>query len=104
MADFVDAIPADEITPETAAVVEVDGREIAIVHTGGQFYAMQNDCTHAAFPIGEGDLVGEGVIECPGHGSQFNVTTGDVLQGPALEALETYEVEVVDGMVRVAIE
>ena len=104
MADFVDAIPADEITPETAAVVEVDGREIAIVHTGGQFYALQNDCTHAAFPIGEGDLVGEGVIECPGHGSQFNVTTGDVLQGPALEALETYEVEVVDGMVRVAIE
>ena len=104
MSDFVDAIPADEITPETAAVVEVAGVELAIVNTGGQFYALQNECTHANFPIGEGDLVGEGVIECPGHASQFNVVTGEVLQAPATEPLETYEVEVVDGMVRVALE
>ncbi|MFN2614971.1 MAG: Rieske (2Fe-2S) protein [Actinomycetota bacterium] len=92
------------MVPETAAVIEFDGREIAIVHTGGQFYALQNECTHANFPLGEGDLVGEGVLECPGHGSQFNLTTGEVLQGPATEPVETYEVEVVDGMVRVAIE
>lgn len=104
MPDFVDAIPADEIVPETAAVVEVDGREICIVHTGGQFYAMQNECTHAAFPMGEGDVVGEGVLECPGHGSTFNVASGDVLGGPAEDPLETFEVEVVDGVVRVAVE
>ena len=104
MAEYVNAIPADEIAPETAAVVEVEGREVAVVNTGGRFYALQNECTHANFPIGEGDLVGEGVIECPGHASHFNVLTGEVIQGPATEPLETYDVEVVDGMVRVALE
>jgi 3-phenylpropionate/trans-cinnamate dioxygenase ferredoxin subunit len=104
MADFVDAVPAEEVPDETASVVEVNGKEIALVNTGGTFYALQNECTHAAYPVGEGDLVAENVIECPGHGSQFNVQTGDVVSGPADEPLETYEVEVVDGMVRVAVE
>lgn len=104
MADFVDAIKAEEVDPETACVVEIDGREICIVNTAGAFFAMQNDCTHAGFPIGEGDVIGEGIVECPGHASAFNVVTGEAVTGPATEPLETYDVEVVDGMVRVALE
>jgi nitrite reductase/ring-hydroxylating ferredoxin subunit len=102
--DFVDAIAADEVDPETACVVDVGGVEIAIVHTGGEFYAIQNMCPHAGSPLGEGDVVGEGVIECPGHSSTFNVVTGEPLNGPATEPLETYDLEVVDGMIRVALE
>ncbi|HVL33041.1 MAG TPA: Rieske 2Fe-2S domain-containing protein [Actinomycetota bacterium] len=104
MGEFYDAVPVDEVDPETACVVEVNGREIALVHTGGEFYALQNECTHGGMPIGEGDLVGERVIECPGHSAHFNVATGDVMTGPADEALETYDVQIVDGMVRVAVE
>jgi 3-phenylpropionate/trans-cinnamate dioxygenase ferredoxin subunit len=104
MADFFDAVKADDVPIETASVVEVNGKEVALIHTGGEFYALANECTHANYPIGEGDLVGENIIECPGHGSTFNVLTGDVLSGPADEPLETYEVQVVDGMVRVAVE
>lgn len=104
MFEFVDAIKADEVEPETACVVEIDDREIAIVHTGGKYYALQNECTHRRQAIGEGDVVGEGVIECPGHGATFNVLTGEAIEGPATDPLETFDVEVVDGMVRVAIE
>ncbi len=104
MADFYDAVPLDELPEETAAVIEVNGKEVALVRTGGTFYALQNDCTHAGQPIGEGDVVSDGVIECPGHAANFNVVTGEVVSGPADEPLEIYEVEVVDGMVRVAIE
>jgi len=104
MAEFFDAVPADDVPGETASVVEVNGKAVALVHTGGVFYALANECTHANYSIGEGDLVGENVIECPGHGSTFNVQTGDVISGPADEPLETYEVKVVDGMVRVAVE
>jgi 3-phenylpropionate/trans-cinnamate dioxygenase ferredoxin subunit len=104
MAEFYDAVPADDVPDESAAVLEVNGKEIALVRTGGQFYALQNECTHANYPIGEGDLVGENVIECPGHGSTFNIVTGEVISGPADEPLESYEVQVVDGMVRVAVE
>lgn len=104
MAEFYDAVPVDEVPHETAAVIEVNGQEIALIHTGGEFYALQNDCTHAGYPIGEGDVVADGVIECPGHAANFNVVTGDVISGPAPDALETYEVQIVDGMVRVAVE
>jgi nitrite reductase/ring-hydroxylating ferredoxin subunit len=104
MAEFVDAVPADEVPEDSAVVVEVDGKEVAIVRTGGDFYALQNDCTHAGNPIGEGDIVSEGIIECPGHAATFKVATGDVVSGPADEPLETYEVQVVDGMVKVALE
>jgi 3-phenylpropionate/trans-cinnamate dioxygenase ferredoxin subunit len=104
MADFVKAVDVDEIPEGGAAVVEVDGREVAIVHTGGRFFALQNDCTHAGHPIGEGDVISEGVIECPGHGANFNVETGEVISGPADEPLETYDVQVVDGAVQVALE
>jgi len=102
MPEFYDAVPVDEIDEGAAAVVEVNGQEIAIVQTGGKFYALQNECTHAGSPIGEGDVVDDGAIECPGHGSTFSVATGDPLSGPADGPLEIYEVEVVDGMVRVA--
>ena len=104
MTDFVDAIPADEVPDESANVIEVNGREIALIRTGGQFFALQNECTHADYPMGEGDLVGENILECPGHASTFNVVTGEVVSGPADEPLETFDVEVVDGMVRVAVE
>lgn len=102
MAEFVDAVSEDEVPDDTAVVVEVNGKEVAIVRTGGDFYALQNDCTHAGSPIGEGDIVSDGIIECPGHGATFKVASGEVVSGPADEDLETYEVQVVDGMVRVA--
>lgn len=104
MSDFYDAIPVDEMDPETAATVEVNGREVCIVYTNGEFYALQNDCTHAGFPMGEGDLTSEGLLECPGHASMFNIETGEPTGGPATEPLETYDVQVVDGVVRVAID
>lgn len=104
MGEFYDAIPLEELLPETTAVVEVNGKEVALVHTGGEVYALQNDCTHAGYPMGEGDVVSDGVLECPGHGSTFNVATGEAINGPATEPLETYDVEVVNGMVRVAVE
>lgn len=104
MAEFVKALPADELGEGQAAVVTVNGVEVALVHTGGKFYALQNECTHAGQSIGEGDVVSEGVVECPGHAANFNVETGEPISGPAAEPLDTYEVEVVDGMVRVALE
>lgn len=104
MAEFVDAVAEDEVPEDTAVVCEVDGKEVAIVRTGGDFYALQNDCPHAGSPIGEGDIVADGIIECPGHGATFKVASGEVVSGPADEDLETYEVQVVDGMVRVALD
>ena len=67
----------------------------AVFNVGGRLYATQNECTHRQGPLSEGELEGS-TVTCPWHGSQFDVTTGAVLQGPATEPLKTYTV-VVEG-------
>lgn len=104
MAEFIDAVSDDDLLDESALVIEVKGREIALVRSGGEVYALQNECSHAGQALGDGELIEEGVLECPGHGATFNVATGEVIGGPATEPVETFDVEVVDGMIRVAIE
>ena len=68
---------------------------MAVYNADGALYATQGACTHRGGPLSEGDLAGH-VVTCPLHGSQFDVTTGQVLQGPATEPLTCYRV-IVDG-------
>lgn len=104
MPEWVEVAKAEDIKPGTAAVVEVNGVELALVNTGGEFYALSNECPHAGGPLGEGDLVEEYALECPLHGSIFEVRTGEPLNGPADEPVTTYETVVEDGVVKVALE
>ncbi len=84
-----------EVASESAIPVEVDGTEIAIVQSGGAFYAIADECSHAAIPLSEGD-VGDGEIECYLHGSRFDLRTGEPLGLPATEPVAIYRC-VVDG-------
>lgn len=59
------------------------------------FCATQAKCTHKKGPLSEGNLDGS-IVTCPWHGSQFNVCTGAVLQGPAADPLKPYRV-IVEG-------
>jgi nitrite reductase/ring-hydroxylating ferredoxin subunit len=67
----------------------------AVFNVGGRLCATQSECTHRQGPLSEGELEGS-TVTCPWHGSQFDVLTGDILQGPATEPLKTYMV-VVEG-------
>lgn len=104
MADFVEVGKVEDFPRGTAAVVEVKGVEVALVNVDGTFFALQNECPHAGGPMGEGDLDNEYELECPLHGSLFDVRTGDVLRGPADEPLQAYETRVVNGAVHVSLE
>ena len=70
-----------------------DGKKIAVAKIGGVLYAFDDICTHKACPLSKGSLDGI-TVTCPCHGSQFDVTTGVVLRGPAQEPVSTYPVEV----------
>ena len=87
----------NKVNPGHATMVYVDGDEVAVFNVGGRFYATQNACTHAEGPLSEGDLEGK-VVTCPWHGSQFDVTTGEVRAGPARDPIKTYKVTVADGI------
>ena len=89
-----------DVAPESAIPVEVDGTEIAIVQSGGAFYAIADECSHAAIPLSEGD-VGDGEIECYLHGSRFDLRTGQPTGLPATEPVAIYACQVEDGDVLV---
>ncbi len=72
--------------------------EILVVNFNDQIYCLDARCTHAGAPLAEGTLNGW-MLTCPWHGSQFNVTNGNVVRGPAEKQLKTYSTVVRDGYV-----
>ena len=90
---FVPACSVDDVKPESAYAAEVDGVEVAIVHSNGMFYAIADECSHAAIPLSEGD-VEDGEIECYLHGSRFDLATGEPLGLPATESVAVYPCQV----------
>ena len=92
---------ASEIPPGEVAVVEVDGRSIALGHTSdGRWGAIDNVCTHDGGTLGEGELDESGV-ECPRHGGRFDLFTGRVLALPPVKAVAAYETRVDGDVVEV---
>ncbi len=86
---FLPACAIDDVKPESALAVEVDGVEVAVVHSKGAFYAIADECSHAAIPLSEGD-VEDGEIECYLHGSRFDLASGKPLGLPATEPVAVY--------------
>jgi nitrite reductase/ring-hydroxylating ferredoxin subunit len=81
------------VAPGTGTVVDVQGTAIALFNVGGTFYAIANACTHMGGPLGKGSLEGS-TVTCPWHGSQFDVTSGQVRKGPARKPVATYPVRI----------
>jgi 3-phenylpropionate/trans-cinnamate dioxygenase ferredoxin subunit len=81
--------------------VEVDGVPICLARLdGGEVFAISDTCSHDEIELSDGELDGEDV-ECPAHGSRFNVRTGAVSGLPATAPVATYAVSVADGEISV---
>ena len=90
---FVRACAVADVTPGTAHRVEVDGLDVAIVRDGEDFYAIEDECSHAAVALSEGDVEGC-EIECWMHGSRFDLRTGKPLGPPATEPVPVFPVQI----------
>ena len=93
---------ADDLKEGEMQPFKVLDTKIAVANVGGPFYAFDDTCTHLQCSLSEGDL-NETTVTCTCHGSQFDVTSGAVLQGPAQEPVETYETRVEDGNLEINI-
>jgi 3-phenylpropionate/trans-cinnamate dioxygenase ferredoxin subunit len=82
-----------EIPPGTTKRVVVDGVEVLLCNVDGDFYAVEDVCTHDGGPLDQGELEGCRIM-CPRHGALFDVTTGQALTLPAVIPLPTYPVTV----------
>jgi 3-phenylpropionate/trans-cinnamate dioxygenase ferredoxin component len=92
----------DELGEHELAAFPVKGKRIAIAKVGDAFYAFGDICTHQACSLGQGELEGT-TVTCSCHGSEFDVTTGEVIRGPAREPVQSYPVRVEDGLLRVEV-
>ena len=71
--------------------------------TAGKAFALRDICPHRGVPLSAGRVMAEDTVECPYHGSLFEVKTGRVLSMPAVRPVKTYPVKVVDDEVFVEI-
>ncbi len=93
MAGFVKVAKTDEISPGHGKLVEAGGKKIALFNVEGDFYAIDDTCTHVGGPLSEGSLDGKEVT-CPWHGAIYDVTSGKVLSPPAPQGVARYDVRV----------
>lgn len=96
------ACGVDEVPLEGALHVLLEDLEICVVNSRCQFYALLDECSHGRVRLSEGD-VGDGVVECYMHGSEFDLVTGRPLCLPATAPVRTFEVRVQDGVVEVGL-
>jgi len=101
MPEFVRVASVDEVPPGELKIVEVDGEDVVLANVDGEIYAIHGECTHRGGPLGEGILMGD-VVECPWHGGQFSVKTGEVVAPPPTEPKATYQVQIEGNDVKIA--
>jgi 3-phenylpropionate/trans-cinnamate dioxygenase ferredoxin component len=105
MAEIVDVCPLSELPAGSRRIIEWDDLEIGVFNCGGQLMAIEDRCSHDDGPLAEGELDPDRcTVECPRHGSLFDLRTGRPLTLPAYEPVDTFPVRVEDGMVRLEVE
>lgn len=102
MGRFVKAARRSELPENDGTYVEVEGNRIALFNLHGEIYAVDNDCTHMGGPLSLGRVEKE-QVECPWHGSRFDIKTGRVRMFPAKEDVVTYQVRVTGDDVEVEV-
>lgn len=91
---FVKVASKSEIQNGKGRVVEIDGKEIAILNDNGKFFAIENTCAHMQGPLGEGSCE-NGNVTCPWHGWTYNLKTGKNTFNEDIK-LKIYEVKIQD--------
>ena len=97
MEDFERVAATEDLPPGESLLVELDGIRIAVFNLDGEFYAIEDVCTHDGGPLVEGEILHGGQVECPRHGARFDIRTGEALSMPAFEPTPSYEVQVQGG-------
>ena len=81
--------------------VNKNGKDILVANVNGTYYAIGNVCTHMGCNLSDGILTRE-KVECPCHGSIFDVRTGAVVQGPALYPEQSFKLTVENGQILIS--
>lgn len=100
MSGWVSVARTDELEPGTFRVVDVDGTAVAVFNLDGEYFAIEDVCTHDGGQLTGGAVEGDQIV-CPRHGARFCIRTGEALTAPAYEPTATFPVRVHEGVVQV---
>ncbi len=100
--EFKQVCVAADVEEGAYAEFDVGGRSVLVCKWQGNFFAVENECSHAKNPLCGGRMR-RGSIVCPLHGARFNIRTGAAEGPPATLPIETFEVKVEDEKVCVAV-
>lgn len=100
--EYIEIAQEGQIAPGTMKAVSVKGKDLLLSNIEGKYYAIGGKCTHMHGDLSKGVLNGK-VVTCPRHGSQFDVTSGARLAGPAKSNEPPFEVKVEGKSIKVGI-
>jgi 3-phenylpropionate/trans-cinnamate dioxygenase ferredoxin component len=100
----IEVCPLTELPPGAGRLVELDDLEIGVFNCAGTVYAIEDRCSHDDGPLVEGVLDEQAcTIECPRHGSLFDLKTGRPRTLPAYVPIDTYAVTVENDMIKLEV-
>lgn len=99
---FVDVATIEDLKPGERIFVDTETQTIVIFNIAGEFFAIDDVCSHDQGPLGDGE-VSNHEIHCPRHGASFDIRTGKVLSMPAITDIQAYPVRVTNGIVQLGL-
>lgn len=105
MSQTIDVCPSSELAPGQMRLVHAeDGTKIGVFNCGGELHAIEDRCSHDDGPLAEGEFDPERcTVECPRHGSLFDLATGRPKTLPAYAPVRTFAVRVHDDRVQLEV-
>ena len=101
----LDVCPVEELPSCSVKIVYAGEIAVGVYNLNGEYYAIEDRCSHDDGPLCEGDWDQETcTVVCPRHGSAFELSSGQPLSLPAYQPVATYPVRIVDGVVRVDVD
>ena len=105
MSPVIDICALEELPPGEHRLVEWDDLEIGVFNCGGELLAIEDRCSHDDGPLAEGEFDAAAcTVECPRHGSLFDLRSGRPKTLPAFAPVETFEVRAEDGQVKLEVD
>jgi 3-phenylpropionate/trans-cinnamate dioxygenase ferredoxin component len=101
LAAAIDVCPVEELPPGEVKIVHAGSVSVGVYNLGGEFYALEDRCSHDDGPLCEGDFdIDDGYAVCPRHGALIDIRTGKALTLPAVLPVDTFRVWVEDDVIK----
>ena len=100
MSQWIEAARVGEIEDHKCKAVSLNGSPVAVFNLDGEYYALEDVCTHLGRDLSSGWVEGDRAV-CPWHLAEFSIRTGEALKAPAYEGVHKFPVRIRDGIIEI---